>query len=73
MVRVGPGQRCANVLLPEFAEVTDLCFPRGHSSGRDPARGGRELIRYVDLSEIHEDILADHVLSVVIREEWGAI
>jgi hypothetical protein len=35
VARVWPCQRCADILLPEFAEVTDLGFSRGHSSGRD--------------------------------------
>lgn len=45
VVRVGTGERCANVLLPKFTKVAELCLPGGHSSGRDPAGSRRELVR----------------------------
>ena len=45
-VGVGTGERCADVLLPEFAEVTKLCLPRGYASCSG-------LVGNVDFSEIH--------------------
>lgn len=69
MVRVGTGERCADVLLPEFAKLAELCLPGGHSGRSDSSRCGRELIGHIDLSEIHEDVLVDDAVSVMIGEE----
>ena len=70
---VRPCERCADVLLPKFAEVADLCLPRGHASGTDSSRSGGKLVMCIDLSEIHENILADDALSIVVGEEWSAV
>lgn len=70
---IRPHKRSADVLLPEFAEVAELCLPGSHASGTDSSRAGRKLVRHVDLSEVHENILAGDVLSVVVGEERSAI
>jgi len=31
------------------------------------------LVRYIDLSEVHENVIADDVFSVVIGEEWSTV
>lgn len=72
-IRVGTSERGADVLLPEFAKVSELCLPRGHPSGGDPTRRGSELARYIDLSEIHENVLVDDALSIVVGEEWSTV
>ena len=73
IIRVWTSERGANVLFPELAKVAELGLPRSHSSGRDSARGGRELIGYIDLSKIHENVIVDDALSVMIREEWATV
>lgn len=66
-VRAGTGERCADVLFPKFAKITEFSLPGGDS------RSGRELIRYIYLSEVHEHVLSDDVLPVVIGKEWSAV
>ena len=70
VIRVGTSERCADVLFPEFAKVAKLRFPRGHSSSSDSSRNRREL---VDLSEIHENVVVDDALSIMIGEEWSTV
>lgn len=72
-VRVGPCKGCANVLLPEFAEVAELYLPGSHAGRGDSSRGGGKLIMHIDLAEIHEDVLANETLSIVVGEEWDAV
>lgn len=72
IVRVGPRQRCAYVLFPEFTKFAELCLPRGHPSTSDSPGGRRELIRNVNLAKIHEYVLVD-VLSVMVGEERGTV
>jgi len=31
------------------------------------------LVRYIDLSEIHENVLSNDILTVVVREEWSTV
>jgi hypothetical protein len=31
------------------------------------------LIRYIDLSKVHEDIFADDALSIMVGEEWSTV
>ena len=66
---VGPCMRCANVPLPEFDEV----MTRGHANGTDSPGSGETLVRHVDLSKIHENTLADEVLSIVAGGEWTVV
>lgn len=70
---VGPRQRCAYVLFPEFAKFAELCLPRGHPSSSDSPGSRRKLIRHVNLAEIHEYVLADGVLSIMVGEERGTV
>jgi len=73
VARVGPRERRADVLLPEFTEVAELCLPGGHARGADPSGRGGKLVMSIDLSEIHENILADEALSIVVGEERNAV
>lgn len=73
VIGVGTRQRCADVLFPKLAKVTELCLPWGHSSGRNSPRSGGELIRYIDLTKIHENVLANDILPVVVGEERSTV
>jgi len=72
-VRVGAGERCADVLLPEFAEVAELCFPRGHTVRTDCSGSGGQLVRYIGLPDIHQNVLADDAFPVVVGEERSTV
>jgi hypothetical protein len=47
--------------------------PSGSCRRGDSSGSGGQLVRYIDLSEIHENVLVDDALPVVVGEEWGTV
>jgi len=71
--RIWTCEGCTDVLLPEFAEIAELCLPRSYSSCADPSGSGRQLVGCIGFSEVHENVFAYDALPIVVGKEWSTV